>query len=70
MTEYEDGYRLRDRMTLDGCRRCQDGKHWECHGCTCPCSEPYVLWMDRLDEWESAKAHIARPRPTKAVRRD
>lgn len=23
---------------LDGCTRCQNGLHWQCHGCSCPCS--------------------------------
>lgn len=36
----EDGYRLTpDRSAYYGCARCQNGDHWACHGCNCPCSD-------------------------------
>jgi hypothetical protein len=41
LIEPETGYRLKaaDPTMYDGCRRCQDGEHWSCHGCSCPCSD-------------------------------
>jgi len=49
---WEREYREKDGH-LDGCTRCQNGLHWQCHGCSCPCSYPEEWRMGRAtyDEW-------------------
>lgn len=40
---------------LDGCMRCQNGLHWQCHGCSCPCNAAPFDAMSHINTEETKK---------------
>lgn len=55
---WERIYREKDGR-LDGCTRCQNGLHWQCHGCSCPCSGGDMELSKYSDDTEKRRAWVA-----------
>jgi hypothetical protein len=70
----DEDYAIDEDGRMAGCARCQDGAHFECHGCSCPCSYRPLPWgtpeQNKIAEaaWEEA-VNAVRPRITVAQRR-
>lgn len=54
---WEREYREKEGR-LDGCTRCQNGLHWQCHGCSCPCSTA-APWVKYSSDSETYAAWVA-----------